>query len=108
MYNEELGRPEVGLEIAEEEIVNRPTAQSYDLKAWSFYNLQDYHGALSVAESRVAGQTYEPEALYHLGMIYLANKQNEKAEKYLREALESKFELGPSITRQIKHALMNI
>lgn len=108
IYAEELGHPEVALEIAEEEIVNRPTAQSYDLKAWSLYNQKSYQGALSVAESHVEGETYEPEALYHLGMILLANKQNDRAAKYLQEALESEFELGPSISSNIKQALEKI
>lgn len=108
IYAEDLGQPEVGLDIAEEEIMNRPTAQSYDLKAWSLYNLENFQGALAVAESHVEGHTYEPEALYHLGMICLANKQNERAEKYLLEALESEFELGPSTSSKIQEALKSI
>ena len=108
IYNEELGRPEAGLAIAEEEIINRPTALSYDLKAWSLYNLKNYQEALSVAQSYVEGKNYEPEPLYHLGMIYLANNEYEKAEKYLEEALASEYELGPSITSKITQALRHI
>lgn len=108
IYAEELGHPDIALKIAGEEIMNRPTAQSYDLKAWSLYKQEKYQDALSVAESYVEGETYEPELLYHLGMIFLANGKDERAEKYLQEALESEFELGPSISSKIRQALEHL
>jgi tetratricopeptide (TPR) repeat protein len=85
-----------------------PTArrpQSYDLLAWGFYHQGNYSQALETATRYVEGQTFEPDAYYHLGMIYLANGNQQKSEQYLGEALKSEFELGPSVTREIIHAL---
>jgi tetratricopeptide (TPR) repeat protein len=108
IYADDLAKPEVSLAIAEEEIRNRPTPQSYDLKAWALLQLGRAEDALLTANQHVQGKTFEPDAAYHLGMIYLANSQSIEAEKYLELALESSFELGPIVTRDIKNTLEKI
>lgn len=115
MYNKYLAlveaeefNPQLARSIAEQEIANRPTPQSYDLLAWAHYNQEDFETALDIAIRKVKDQTFEPDALYHLGMIYLANDHRVLAKEYLSQALDSEFELGPSISRQIKVALQGI
>lgn len=115
MYNRYLAlveaeefNPQLARSIAEQEIANRPTPESYDLLAWAYYNQKDFETALNIGTRKVKGQTLEPDALYHLGMIYLANDNRELAKVYLNQALESEFELGPSISERIKFALRNI
>src|SRR5688572_25970091 len=98
---EEFNNPAAAVAIAHEEIANRPTPQSYDLLAWGYYHQKNFREALSVAAGHVENQTFEPEAFYHLGMIYEANGNKEKARYYLTAALESEFELGPSTSRKI-------
>jgi len=105
LYAEDLNKPEKSLAIAEEEINNRPTPQSFDLKAWALLHLGRKEEALAVAQKYVEGRTFEPDAAYHLGIIYKANGFEEEAEKYLEEALESSFELGPVTSNEIKKAL---
>jgi tetratricopeptide (TPR) repeat protein len=112
MYNKYLAlveaeefNPVQAVSIADQEIANRPTPQSYDLLAWAYYNQKDFEKALDISTRKVKDQTFEPDAIYHLGMIYLANGNRELAKEYLNQALESEFELGPSISRQIKAAL---
>jgi len=102
---DEFQNPDAAVAIAMEEIANRPTPQSYDLLAWAYYQQKNFQDALSVATRQVENQTFEPEAFYHLGIIYQANGNYEKASYYLHEALESEFELGPSISKKIKLAL---
>ena len=89
--------------IAEEEINNRPTAQSYDLLAWAYYNKGEAKEALNVMENHVVGKTYEPEALYHLAKIYKANGMTDKAKTLKSELLENTFELGPLMAKDIKN-----
>ena len=108
LESEEFENPDAAVAIALEEIANRPTPQSYDLLAWAYYHQKDLPKALSIAKRQVENQTFEPEAFYHLGMIYQANGNNEKASYYLNEALASEFELGPSIRKKIKLALQNL
>ena len=100
--------PAIAIGMAEEEIKNRPTPDSFDLLAWSYYHHKDFKKALDIATSKVKDQTFEPQAVYHLGMIYLANGDHMMAKEYLNKALDSEFELGPPVTKQIKFALQGI
>jgi len=105
---EEFQNPNSAVSIARAEIANRPTPQSYDLLAWAYYHQKNFREALSIATRHVENQTFEPEAFYHLGIIYQANGNNEQARYYLKEALASEFELGPSVSKKIKTALKNL
>jgi tetratricopeptide (TPR) repeat protein len=102
---EEFSNPEKAIAIARQEIQSRPCPQSYDLLAWGYFSKGNYLYALEISQRYVEGKTFEPEALYHLGMIYGANKKVDKSRIFLAEALNSSFELGPSIAKKIKHEL---
>ena len=108
LYAEDLNEPEKSLAIAEEEITNRPTPQSFDLKAWALLQLGRKQEAFAIAKKYVVGKTFEPETAYHLGVIYQANNFQDEAETYLEEALKSSFELGPCTTVKIQNALQKI
>lgn len=115
MYNRYLALIEaeefdsqMAVSIAEREIAVRPTPESYDLLAWAYYKQDDFKEALRIADSKVKDQTFEPDALYHIGMIHLANGNEREAREFLNQALESEFELGPSISRRIKTVLQDI
>jgi tetratricopeptide (TPR) repeat protein len=103
LFAEDKATTAQALKIANIEISNRPTAQSYDLLAWTYYNHGDVKGALEVVEAHVAGKTFEPEALYHMAEIYKANGNIEFAKNIKSELLESSFELGPLLTQNIKN-----
>ncbi|PQV46560.1 Tfp pilus assembly protein PilF [Jejuia pallidilutea] len=90
------------LEIAHKETENRPTAQSYNLLAWTHYKQGAVKKALEIMENYVVGKTFEPEALYHLAKVYKANGKTEAAKKLKKQLLESSFELGPLMTESIK------
>ncbi len=101
---EEFKNPTKAIEIATVEVNNRPTPQSYDLLAWGYFQKGQVEKAMEVAQQHVEGLTFEPEAIYHLGMIY-KDVSSEKSNKFLEEALQSSFELGPAITSAIEKAL---
>lgn len=90
------------LQIANEEIKNRPTPQSYDLLAWTYYNHGDVKEALKIAEKYVVGKTFEPEVLFHLAQIYKANNKLKETINLKNQLLESTFELGPLMAQNIK------
>ncbi|PWI30454.1 cell surface protein [Flavobacteriaceae bacterium LYZ1037] len=102
LYAEELQKLDEALRIAHTEIKNRPTPQSYDLLAWTYYNKGNYANALVIAEEHVAEKTFEPEALFHLAKIYKANGKLVKTEALKKDLLESTFELGPLMERDIQ------
>ena len=102
---EEFGHFSEAIECSFKEIRNRPTAQSYDLLAWSYYQRGDLTKALEIARSHVQGHSYEPVVVYHLGMIHAANGNRGMAEKFLSMAMEGSFELGPVTTAKIEQEL---
>lgn len=107
MQVEDFSNPAKTIALAKREIQNRPTPQSYDLLAWGYFHEGNYTQALEVAEDFLVDKTFEPDVLFHLGLIYQANGQPGKAKTYLRRAEESAFELGPEVAQKIKEALGN-
>jgi tetratricopeptide (TPR) repeat protein len=101
---EDLQNPNETIEIAKKEILNRPTPQSYDLLAWGYFQNGQTEKAIEIAEQYIEGQTFEPEAYYHLGVMY-KNVDNRKSKRFLTEASQSSFELGPSIAINIQKQL---
>ncbi|MFV5692103.1 tetratricopeptide repeat protein [Flavobacterium sp. LT1R49] len=89
------------LEIAKIEIDHRPTPDSYDLLAWSYFNLGENKKALEIAQKHVVGQSFEPKVQYHLAMIYKSNKQVEKVQPIKVELLSSLYELGPNLEKKV-------
>ncbi len=90
---------------AEKEQEKRPTPQMYDLLAWTYLQNGELEKALKIASLFVDGQSSEPEVLYHLGLIYKMNGHLRKGQEYLKEALESEFELGPLTAQRIRENL---
>ena len=96
------------MQIAEREVNNRPTSQSYDLLAWAYYNMGRREEAFEIAKKFVEDRNYEPEALYHLGLIYAHAGDLKKAKHFMRGAESSAFELGPQLYAQVHSAMRSI
>jgi hypothetical protein len=108
ILSDELNDPKAAMKIAQTEINNRPTPQSYELFAWALYKNGQLNEATRIAQSRIINQTFEPDALYHIGLLFKQSGNKTAAKKYLTEALESSFELGPLVTNEIKQELKTL
>lgn len=102
IYVEDAHSLDAALLLAQREIENRPTAQSYDLLAWSYFKNGDVKKALTIMENFVVGHTFEPLAMYHLAIIYKANDMEYKTKELKPELESSSYELGPIIEQEIK------
>ena len=91
------------LAIAKTEVKNRPTPQSYDLLAWAYYRMGKKDEALQMARAYVENRNYEPDVLYHLGVMYAHAGNTKKAKHYMQEAKNSGFELGPLLAEKIQN-----
>ncbi|MBF4472601.1 tetratricopeptide repeat protein [Flavobacterium sp. HJJ] len=89
------------LEIAKIEVDHRPTPDSYDLLAWSYYNVGNVKKALEIAQRHVAGKSFEPRVQYHLAAIYKSNDFAERIPPIKEELLKSTYELGPNLESKI-------
>ncbi|WP_221257950.1 tetratricopeptide repeat protein [Flavobacterium okayamense] len=103
LYNEFSDKKNQALEIAQIEINNRPTPESYDLLAWSYYNLGDFEKAYEIARDFTINKSHEPSILFHNELILKANNKLTKENSNKEELLESLYELGPNLESQIKN-----
>ncbi len=94
--------------IAYQEIAERPTPASYSLLAWVYSKNGNVEKAVEIIENQVAGKTYEPNAQYKMGVIYKLDGQNDKAEKYLKEAQSAAYELGPGTAAHVEKLLSQL
>jgi tetratricopeptide (TPR) repeat protein len=101
LFADEWNEYSKAMRIAETEVKNRPTPESYDLLSWAHYKTGNTKEALRIATSLVENKCFEPDAAYHLAMIYKANGNSQKAKKYFREVKSSLFELGPSYINKL-------
>lgn len=104
-YTSDIKNPEEALRLAKREVANRPTTQSYDLLAWAYLHSGNKSEALAIVNERVLGKTFEPDAIYHMGIIYKEHGLHLKSSDLLHEAMISTFELGPLVTRDIQKSL---
>ena len=102
LLSEDLKRRDEAIEIALEEVENRPTPESYDLLAWSLFKQGDTEKAYEIIVKHVEGQTFEPEVLYHIAEIYKAVGKEEQVMPIKEELLASLYELGPTMEAKIK------
>jgi tetratricopeptide (TPR) repeat protein len=105
LYSDKLNNPDMAMKIALTEVNNRPTGESYNLLCWAYYKKGDLAKALQTAKQHVENKCFEPDAVYHLGVIYKAAGEAAKAKKYLKDARESSFELGPWYADQIQKSI---
>jgi hypothetical protein len=108
IMSDELNDRSAAMTIAQKEISNRPTPQSYELLAWSLYKNGQVDEAVKIAESRIINKTFEPDALYHIGLLLKKSGRPKLAKQYLTDALESSFELGPVTANEIKLELKTL
>jgi tetratricopeptide (TPR) repeat protein len=103
LYSDYKFSAKKALEIAKIEVQNRPTPDSYDLLAWSYFNLGQKEKALEIAQKFVVGKSFEPTLNYHLAEIYKANNLLDKVIPIKKELISATYELGPSFEPKIKN-----
>lgn len=87
--------------LAQEEVNNRPTPESYGWLAYSLLYLGEEQKAMEVIEKHVMGATYEPAILHQAAEIYKANGKKEKVSELKQELMGAAYELGPVKEAQI-------
>ncbi|MCH4552398.1 tetratricopeptide repeat protein [Aestuariibaculum lutulentum] len=103
VYTETFEKLNEALVLAETEVNNRPTPQSYGLLAWTYFKQGFKRKALKIMREHVANQTYEPQTLLHLAEVYKANNKLKEAKILKKDLLESIFELGPLTEKDVRN-----
>lgn len=95
--------PQKALKLAEKEITNRATPETYQLLAYSQLKAGDKLEALKTIEKHVEGKTSEPKALFHAALIYKANGMEAKVNSIKEELMDAFYELGPIKAKEIEN-----
>lgn len=105
IYAEKIIDLDRALVLAQKEVSSRPTPETFDWLAWVHYKRGELEQAYGLTMSYVYKQTHEPVANYHTALIFAANGKREIAKKLLKECLQSSFEVGPFLVKEIKTQL---
>ncbi|WP_144960256.1 tetratricopeptide repeat protein [Gillisia sp. Hel_I_86] len=92
------------LALAEQEIENRATPETYQLLALANLANGNKEKALAIINDHVVDKTFEPTALLTMAKIYKANMMPDMVIDIKEELLEAGYEMGPVKLREI-HAL---
>lgn len=108
MYNTYLielyaeSAPEKALALAEKEVENRATPETYQLLAYAQLKAGKKEEALKTIETYVEGKTFEPKAAFHSALVYKANGMTDKVTPIKEELNDAAFELGPVLMRKVE------
>lgn len=94
--------PQAALALAQKEVNNRATPETYDLLAYAQLKNGMAEEALKTNQTYVAGKTYEPVAALHSAMIYKATGLNDKIPSIKKELMQAEFEMGPLVMKEIQ------
>ena len=93
--------PYIALQLAQKEVDNRTTPQSYQFLALAQLASNQKQEALATITNFVAGKTSEPMALLHSALVYKANGMLDKVTALKTVLLPASYELGPEIYKQV-------
>lgn len=95
LYIDRTQQYKKAIALAEKEVQNRPTPESYSLLAYSYLKNGEKDKARAIVDRFIDGKTFEPEILYRAAEIYKSTGDMEKVIGLKSELLDALYELGP-------------
>ncbi len=102
LYIDETKQYEKALELAKQEVKNRPTPESYSWLAYTYLKAGDKDRAKELMDIYVVDKTYEPALLYQVAEVYKAHNDVKKVKELKNELIGAAYELGPLMEKQIQ------
>lgn len=101
LYLNETEQYDKALELAETEVANRPTPESYSFLAYSYLKMGNKQKARDIVEEHIEGKSYEPAILLRNAEIYKATGSFDRVKQLKDELLDAVYELGPATEKEI-------
>ena len=98
-------RAQDALAIALREVDRRPTAESYEIVGWAWFQLGRTDKALSAFASALAAGPGDGPLLYRAGIVHLAGGHDKLGRRLLEGALARRFELDPADEIDAEHRI---
>ncbi|QCX00434.1 hypothetical protein FGM00_10030 [Aggregatimonas sangjinii] len=101
LYLNQTQQHEKAIKLAQKEVNNRPTPESYSLLAYSLLKNGEVAEAKKLVDTHVINKTFEPAIMYRVAEIYKAAGELEKVKQIKNELVEASYELGPLMAADI-------
>ncbi|WP_010230812.1 tetratricopeptide repeat protein [Gillisia marina] len=101
MFAEDPSTKKEALALAEQEVKNRATPETYQLLALANLVNGNKEKALEIINEHVVDKTFEPTALLTMAKVYKANMMPAMVKDIKEELLEAGYEMGPVTLREI-------
>ncbi|WP_291962124.1 tetratricopeptide repeat protein [Maribacter sp.] len=101
LYIGETKQYDSALILAQQEVENRPTPESYSWLGYSLLKNGDKEQAMKIMDTYVYGKTFEPALLYQAAEVYKANGKEVRVKEIKGELIGAIYELGPGMEKQI-------
>lgn len=105
LYTGILNNPQKAVALAQKELDNRATPQTYAWYAWSLVTAGNKAEAYKVYEQHVSGKPLEGLELYQMGKLMQALDKGYNAQQFFKEAYKNKYDLSPGIVKDIEKVL---
>lgn len=105
LYTGILHQPAKALTLAEKELKNRATPQTYSWYAWSLHKNGDDKKAMEVFKQYVSGKPLEALELFWIGKLMHANGKNYNANEFFKAAAKNKYDLSPAQIEELNAGL---
>lgn len=105
LYTGILNEPSKAVDIAEKEIINRPTAQTYAWYVWALFSNNEKEKAYSVFKNTVSGKPLEGPELYYMGKMMQDMNKDYNAQQFFKAAHKNRYDLGPARQKDLESNL---
>ncbi|MBT8237126.1 MAG: hypothetical protein KJN65_00645, partial [Croceitalea sp.] len=90
------------LRLAQKEVNNRPTPESYDHLAQAYLQMGEHGKALDIVKRHILDKTLEPAILLNAAKILKLNNDYERIGDLKKELAGAEYELGPMYINQLQ------
>jgi predicted Zn-dependent protease len=91
-----LNEPQKMLAVAEREIKNRATPQTYAWYVWALFKNNQKQKAFQVYEEFVSEKPLEGLELYYMGQMMQESNKAYNAKNYFEAAYKNRYDLSPN------------
>jgi hypothetical protein len=105
LYTGILNSPEKAVAIAEREIINRPTPQTYAWYTWALYSNNETEKAYTIFKNTVSGKPLEGPELYFMGKMMDGLNKGYNAQQFFKAAYKNRYDLSPAKQKDLEDNL---
>ena len=102
LYTGILDNPSKALALAEREIINRPTPQTYAWYVWALFSNNEKEKAYSVFRNTVSGKPLEGPELYYMGKMMQDMNKGYNAQQFFKAAYKNRYDLSPAKQKDLE------